>query len=101
MHTLMSSLAEAFCPTYTVASVEDRKRLLAVARGCYQRALIRGEEAWSGATLRGVAKRYSGRYTRSGKNLLHRIQEASYVVQEVRQRIGGRRCVVMRDANRA
>lgn len=44
-------------------------------RGRYQAALINGC-AWSGADLRGKARRYSGRYEVSRWSLLRRINRA-------------------------
>lgn len=45
----------------------------ALAKGPYQRALLRGSAAWSGAGLRGRAKRYSAQYHESRGNLLSRL----------------------------
>lgn len=46
------------------------------ARGTYQRDLIHGHEAWSGATLAGKARSYGGRYARSRSVLLERLEAA-------------------------
>lgn len=48
--------------------------MLAAARGTYQRALLTGQETWSGSSLRGKAGRYSGRYARSRWSLVERIK---------------------------
>lgn len=45
----------------------------ALARGSYQRALLRGSATWSGAELQGKAKRYSAQYHESRGNLLSRL----------------------------
>jgi len=47
-----------------------------LARGSYQRNLIRGFESWSGSSLRGTATEYAGRYRTSRDNLLDRITGA-------------------------
>lgn len=46
---------------------------LSLCKGRYQRALIRGEQAWSGADLRGNAAHYADRYAISRNNLLYRV----------------------------
>jgi|GEM_PF-4949610 len=50
--------------------------LYAQARGSYQRSLILGTENWSGSSLKGKAREYSGRYAQSAGRLLKRCQEA-------------------------
>ena len=47
---------------------------LSLARGCWQRNVIRGSETLGGSTLRGRAKSYSGRYQASGRALLARLR---------------------------
>lgn len=64
------------------------------ARGCYQRALLAGDEAWSGATLQGTAASYGYWYANSRKNLIARIAAAGIPVREER-REHGRRVVVI------
>ena len=49
---------------------------LACCRGNYQRAIIRGRKAWSGADLQGGAKSWDGTYRKSRKNLLARLRAA-------------------------
>jgi hypothetical protein len=65
---------------YTTINVPNNKlsELYSLARGCYQRALLEGREAWSGATLAGKAKSYWGHYERSRNNLVKRIQRAGF-----------------------
>lgn len=50
--------------------------LLECAAGVYQWALLSGQECWSGSSLRGEARRWSGAYSCSRGHLLTRIQEA-------------------------
>lgn len=45
------------------------------ARGSYQRALLDGDEAWSGSTLQGKAAQYGGRYAESRNNLKERLEK--------------------------
>lgn len=54
------------------------------ARGCYQRAILRGEQRISGSDLRGEARRWSGRYAASVANLLARCAAAGVVCGEQR-----------------
>jgi len=49
---------------------------LSVARGKWQRNVIRGYETLGGSTLRGRAKTYQLRYQRSGARLLGRLSAA-------------------------
>ena len=55
---------------------------LALCKGSYQRDLLLGDEAISGATLRGTARRYGDRYKQSAKNLMRRIENARSPVTE-------------------
>jgi hypothetical protein len=48
----------------------------AQAHGTYQQALLDGGASWSGASLKGKAREYSGSYARSRGNLLTRISKA-------------------------
>ena len=61
------------------------------ARGRYQQDLLRGTEAWSGATLRGKAATYSARYAESRRGLLARLRTDPRIA--VLERVGrhGRR----------
>lgn len=65
-----------------------------LARGRYQHALIDGVEALSGATLRGRAKSYSGRYRDSACNLVARLRENGVLVEECRGPHGKRMLVI-------
>lgn len=47
-----------------------------LARGCYQRAILEGDEALSGSTLVGKAKGFGDRYKRSSAALLGRLTAA-------------------------
>lgn len=69
-----------------------------LCRGCYQRNLLRGCEALSGATLRGRAKSYSGNYRQSGRNLLRRLQRAGLDVREEIHAHGKRVLVIGRES---
>ena len=44
------------------------------AKGVYQESLVEGNETWSGAGLKGEARRWAGQYDRSRSTLLRRIQ---------------------------
>lgn len=70
-------------------------RAMQHARGCYQRALLRGEENVSGSTLRGKAKDWSAHYARSRDNLIKRLEDADFDVKIVR--CGQRNVLVIRD----
>jgi hypothetical protein len=43
------------------------------ARGAYQKDLLRGEEAWSGSTLKGNARSFAARYRASADALIQRL----------------------------
>lgn len=58
--------------------------LLPLARGYYQRDLLRGDARWSGADLCGNAKKWGASYARSRANLLQRIEKKGFVVTEIR-----------------
>lgn len=70
---------------------------LACARGRYQRDLLSGRAALSGADLRGTARRYGGRYAASRSAVLGRVEDAGVAVAEVSTRTG-RRVLVYGDA---
>lgn len=67
---------------------------LALARGCYQRNLLRGIESLSGATLRGKAALYGAHYAASRQNLLDRMTAAGVPWYERRGDYGRRVLVV-------
>lgn len=69
-------------------------RAMQLARGCYQRALLRGDENLSGSGLRGKAARYAGRYKASAQNLLDRMSRAGVVWHEHRGPHGKRVLVI-------
>ena len=64
-----------FTRTY-IQILDDDARIIAhqIARGVYQRALLSGEASWSGACLRGKARRYGDRYAQSRGSLLERLR---------------------------
>lgn len=59
-------------------SEETRDAARSVARGGYQRRILEGTEAMSGATLKGAARRWGGTYARSRRVLLMRLQGAGF-----------------------
>ena len=70
--------------TWTVCTDDDAwDKALSLARGSYQRAIVRGQEACSGSTLRGRAKEYRGRYRASLDNFVKRLEKAGVEVGEV------------------
>lgn len=58
----------------------DRSTALKLARGSYQKGLLLGYEAWSGSTLKGKAKEWSGQYSRSRDSLFNRLRRAGLEV---------------------
>ena len=53
------------------------EQAMSLTLGCYQRALIDGSEAWSGASLMGTAaSKWGASYYKSRKNLLERLTAA-------------------------
>lgn len=69
------------------------REALALCRGPYQRALVLGHHALSGATLRGRAASYARVYARSRDALLSRLYAAG-VGREVRGPRGRRVLVI-------
>lgn len=63
---------------------------LDIARGEYQRNVLRGIESLSGSTLRGRARNYSGKYAASRRNLLDRMTAAGVPWREERGAHGKR-----------
>ena len=63
-------------PHTIFASRSAREVALKCARGSYQRNLLVGGEGWSGATLRGKAKTWGGKYSLSRSALLARMERA-------------------------
>ena len=57
---------------------------LKLARGPYQRDIITGHEAMSGATLTGKAAEYGGKYKESRDNLIARLRAGGVPVAETR-----------------
>lgn len=81
--------------SYSRIVCEDAYRqALALCRGHYQEAVIRGSEALSGATLRGRAASYSARYRESRQNLLYRMTRAGIPWREERGAHGKRILVI-------
>lgn len=50
--------------------------IIPLARGSYQRNLLHGYESWSGASLRGKARRWGASYARSRRSLWLRLSDA-------------------------
>lgn len=61
-------------------SLSVQQAALAQAKGCYQRNLLEGWEAWSGSTLKGKASRYGARYAGSRTSLITRLRAAGIPV---------------------
>lgn len=76
---LWDVLARHSAKSYSLEAVPGaRDRALSKARGCYQAAIVDGTEALSGATLRGKAKSYGGRYARSAASIAARTDSWEY-----------------------
>jgi hypothetical protein len=67
---------------------------MAVTRGSYQEGIVMGWESLSGATLRGKARRWSGRYAASRRALLARMTAAHIPWREARGSHGRRVLVI-------
>lgn len=70
-------------PNVIVRNADAQNRALALCRGEYQRGLILGRHALSGADLEGKARSYGGRYLRSRQALLARLDAAGVPHNEV------------------
>lgn len=51
-------------------------KALRIARGNYQKNIVRGYETLGGSTLKGKAKEYRRKYDESARNLISRIKES-------------------------
>lgn len=69
---------------------------LPLARGSYQRDLLRGVESLSGSTLKGRAREWGARYQAHRTALLARLRAAGFRVSERRAEHGARILVVER-----
>ena len=52
------------------------RKAIAACKGQYQQAVVMGYEALSGATLKGKAKTYGGKYADSRRSLLRNLTAA-------------------------
>lgn len=71
------------------------EKALAQAKGSYQRGIILGSYALSGADLRGSAKNFCGSYARSRRALIQRLWNADIIVREAILKRRGRRVLVL------
>jgi hypothetical protein len=70
--------------TYTIHNDESAVNLaLQLCKGDYQRDLILGSESLSGATLKGKAKQFSGKYKQSRDAILNRMTNAGIPWREI------------------
>lgn len=60
--------------SYTHITTAAQPIAAALANGRYQDSLLGGSEAWSGSTIKGSARRHSGRYHTSRQDLLARLR---------------------------
>jgi len=72
----------------TCSSREVRDAALALARGCYQRDLVLGWARWSGADLKGKAKKWGAQYARSRAGLVGRLRANGFEVTEIKRAHG-------------
>lgn len=76
-----------------IENQEALEEAMSLAKGEYQRGLIMGYEALSGATLKGKAKAYGARYRRSANALMARLK-ANGLAREERGPHGKRILVI-------
>jgi hypothetical protein len=69
-----------------------------LAKGTYQRSLLEGNARWSGADLKGTARKFASHYARSRRNLIERLETHGFVV-EIRRGKHGRLSVVIREVD--
>lgn len=58
-----------------ITSTHEHKKALRLAKSIYQRNIINGHQALSGADFRSKARRFADRYARSRTNLLKRMAD--------------------------
>ena len=71
---------------------------LALCKGCYQRDLIMGYESLSGATLKGKAKNFGGKYRDSRKSILSRMTLAGIPWHETKGKHNKRILVIGKES---
>lgn len=71
-----------------------RDEALALAKGSYQRNLLYGYEAWSGASLKGRARDWSSKYAHSRQALINRLNKAGLMAFFVKE--GKRKVLLVR-----
>ena len=77
-----------------IKSNDAAEKALKLAKGCYQRNLIRGIENLSGSTLKGKARSYGIHYARSRRNFLARVRANGVQVSERKGSRGARILVI-------
>lgn len=77
-----------------IKSEQALEQAMACARGSYQRDVLLGCEALSGATLKGAARSYGGKYAASRRALLARMTAAGVPWHEERRAHGKRVLVI-------
>lgn len=57
-------------------SEKDRLNAFSLCKGSYQQSLIEGQSRWSGSDLKGKAKKFGAKYSRSRNRLVQRMADA-------------------------
>lgn len=80
----MQNITYAIDNSYAHVTAEALEIADTLAKGCFQRGLIRGRDSISLATLKGKAKKYGAHYRRSADNFITRLSaHPSLIVREV------------------
>lgn len=80
---------------YTIVKDEEvLKQALTLCKGSYQVDVLLGIQSLSGATLKGKARKWGGKYHRSRLNLLKRLTENEIPWGEKRVKFGKRVLVI-------
>lgn len=66
--------------TWALVDRTVRDEVMKLARGAYQRELLRGHHAWSGSTLTGEQKKWATKYADSRRTLMDRLLESGFVM---------------------
>ena len=67
----------------TIKLTEVCDKACSILRGAYAKAVVTGQQRWSGADLRGKAARYAHRYARQRRKARQALQAAGGVVVAV------------------
>lgn len=85
---------------FTIITPKAEDIAAELARGDYQRSLLRGSASWAGSDLKGAAARNGASYASSRESLLARLAEAGLHAERTKGERGRTVVVIMTAAER-